>query len=198
MPRTLWWEDNQLKMIDQRVLPLAYEVLAYDDARRWPADHRHGRARCAGDRRGGRLRHGPGALRSPATHRDGLLVDLAYAKETLERGAADCGEPGFGDQPGPGLRGPSGAARHRRHPLLPSCPRRSASRMKMWRSTGAWRVRCGNHPLGREHPHPLQRRLPGNRGLRHDAGRGAVGPRPGQEHPRVGRRGRDRGCKVRG
>ena len=31
MPRTLWWENNQLKMIDQRILPLTYDVLTYDD-----------------------------------------------------------------------------------------------------------------------------------------------------------------------
>ena len=31
MKRTIWWEDNQVKMIDQRILPLHYEILAYDD-----------------------------------------------------------------------------------------------------------------------------------------------------------------------
>ena len=27
MSRTIWWEDNQVKMIDQRILPLHYEIL---------------------------------------------------------------------------------------------------------------------------------------------------------------------------
>jgi methylthioribose-1-phosphate isomerase len=31
MSRTLWWEDGQLKMIDQRLLPLAFEILTYQD-----------------------------------------------------------------------------------------------------------------------------------------------------------------------
>ena len=33
MPRTLWWEDNQVKMIDQRILPLTVRMLSYDDYR---------------------------------------------------------------------------------------------------------------------------------------------------------------------
>ena len=31
--RTVFWEDNQLKMIDQRVLPARFEVIAYSDHR---------------------------------------------------------------------------------------------------------------------------------------------------------------------
>ena len=33
MSRTIWWEDNQVKMIDQRILPLHYEILSYADYR---------------------------------------------------------------------------------------------------------------------------------------------------------------------
>ena len=33
MSRTIWWEDNQVKMIDQRILPLHYEILSYNDYR---------------------------------------------------------------------------------------------------------------------------------------------------------------------
>jgi methylthioribose-1-phosphate isomerase len=29
--RTVFWEDNQLKMIDQRILPGRFEVVAYRD-----------------------------------------------------------------------------------------------------------------------------------------------------------------------
>ena len=55
MTRTIWWEDNQVKMIDQRILPLHYEILGYADYRgRGRSDHRHGGARRAGHRRGGR------------------------------------------------------------------------------------------------------------------------------------------------
>jgi len=85
MPRTLWWEDNQLKMIDQRVLPLEYKILAYDD----PAEV----ARAITDMvvRGAPAIGAAGgfgmalaALRSPATNRDDLLGDLAEAKKTLD------------------------------------------------------------------------------------------------------------------
>ena len=31
MSRTIWWEDDQVKMIDQRILPLHYEILSYAD-----------------------------------------------------------------------------------------------------------------------------------------------------------------------
>ena len=33
MTRTIWWEDDQVKMIDQRILPLHYEILSYVDYR---------------------------------------------------------------------------------------------------------------------------------------------------------------------
>ena len=66
MPRTLWWENNQLKMIDQRILPLTYDVLSYDDYRDVAAGHhRHGRARRAGDRRGRRFGMALAALQQP-------------------------------------------------------------------------------------------------------------------------------------
>ena len=132
MPRTLWWEDNQLKMIDQRVLPLAYEVLAYDDAR----EVAHAitdmvvRGAPAIGAAGG-FGMALAALRSPATDRDGLLVDLAYAKETLERGAADCGEPELGDEPVSWTTRAIWCCATSTTSALPSCPRRSASRMKM-------------------------------------------------------------------
>ena len=29
--RTVFWEDNQLKMIDQRVLPARFEIVSYKD-----------------------------------------------------------------------------------------------------------------------------------------------------------------------
>ncbi len=85
MPRTLWWEDNQLKMIDQRILPLRYEVITYSDY--------HAVARAISDMvvRGapaigaaGAFGMALAALHSPATDRDGLLADLAQAKAVLD------------------------------------------------------------------------------------------------------------------
>ena len=85
MPRTLWWEDSQLKMIDQRVLPLKYEILAYDDDRevaRAITDMVVRGAPAIGA--AGGFGMALAALRSPATDRDGLLSDLRHAKETLD------------------------------------------------------------------------------------------------------------------
>ncbi len=85
MPRTLWWEDNQLKMIDQRILPLRYEVIAYSDY--------HAVAEAITDMvvRGAPAIGAAGgfgmalaALQSPACDRDSLLVDLAQAKAVLD------------------------------------------------------------------------------------------------------------------
>ncbi len=85
MTRTLWWEDNQLKMIDQRVLPLRFEVLSYSD--------HHAVARAIADMvvRGAPAIGAAGgfgmalaALQSAATDRDGLLADLAQAKAVLD------------------------------------------------------------------------------------------------------------------
>lgn len=85
MTRTLWWEDNQLKMIDQQVLPLRFEVLSCSD--------HHTVARAIANMV---VRGAPAigaaagfgmalaALQSAATDRDGLLADLARAKATLD------------------------------------------------------------------------------------------------------------------
>ena len=85
MPRTLWWEDNQLKMIDQRVLPLEYKVLAYDDAREVACAITDMVVRGApAIGAAGGFGMALAALRSPATNRDGLLSDLGDAKKTLD------------------------------------------------------------------------------------------------------------------
>lgn len=85
MPRTLWWENHQLKMIDQRVLPLTYTVLSYDDY--------HEVAQAITDMvvRGAPAIGAAGAYgmalaayQSGATGRDSLLLDLTAAKKTLD------------------------------------------------------------------------------------------------------------------
>ena len=85
MPRTIWWEDNQVKMIDQRILPLHYEVLGYTDY--------HAVAAAITDMvvRGAPAIGAAGgfgmalaARQSRATDRDGLLADLAHAKAVLD------------------------------------------------------------------------------------------------------------------
>ena len=30
MTRTVWWEEGRVKMIDQRILPLVFEIATYD------------------------------------------------------------------------------------------------------------------------------------------------------------------------
>jgi methylthioribose-1-phosphate isomerase len=85
MPRTVWWEDGQLKMVDQRLLPLVFEVLSYA--------HYEDVATAIGDMV---VRGAPAigaaaafgmalaAQQSPANAREGLLSDLSRAKDLLD------------------------------------------------------------------------------------------------------------------
>ncbi len=85
MPRTLWWEDNQLKMIDQRVLPLIFTVLAYQDYRDVATAITDMVVRGApAIGAAGGFGMALAALQSPATDRDSLLLDLATARQTLD------------------------------------------------------------------------------------------------------------------
>ena len=85
MSRTLWWEDNQLKMIDQRILPLRYEILSYDEYREVAAAITDMVVRGApAIGAAGGFGMALAALQSPATGRDSLLIDLAQAKQALD------------------------------------------------------------------------------------------------------------------
>jgi methylthioribose-1-phosphate isomerase len=83
--RTIWWADGQVKMIDQRILPLQFEILSYTDY--------HVVATAITDMviRGAPAIGAAGAygmalaaLQSPASDRDSLLIDLETAKATLD------------------------------------------------------------------------------------------------------------------
>lgn len=85
MTRTLWWEDYQLKMIDQRVLPLRFEVLSYSDYRAVAqaiTDMVVRGAPAIGA--AGGFGMALAALQSTAADREGLLTDLAQAKAVLD------------------------------------------------------------------------------------------------------------------
>ena len=85
MSRTLWWEDNELKMIDQRVLPLVYRVESYtryEDVATAIRDMVVRGAPAIGAAGGFGMALAANA--GPATERDALLADLARAKETLD------------------------------------------------------------------------------------------------------------------
>jgi methylthioribose-1-phosphate isomerase len=85
MTRTLWWEDNQVKMIDQRILPLQYEILSYDDYRSVAEAIRDMVVRGApAIGAAGGFGMALAALQSHAQDRDGLLIDLAQAKAVLD------------------------------------------------------------------------------------------------------------------
>lgn len=85
MPRTLWWEDNQLKMIDQRILPLRYEILAYTGYREVAAAITDMVVRGApAIGAAGGFGMALAALQSPAADRDSFLIDLAQARQTLD------------------------------------------------------------------------------------------------------------------
>ena len=85
MTRTLWWEDNQLKMIDQRVLPLTFTVLSYgryEDVAQAITDMVVRGAPAIGATGGFGM--ALAASQSPARDRDSLLIDLAQAKAVLD------------------------------------------------------------------------------------------------------------------
>jgi methylthioribose-1-phosphate isomerase len=85
MSRTIWWEDNQVKMIDQRILPLQYEILSYSDYRAVAAAITDMVVRGApAIGAAGAYGMALAALQSPATDRDSLLIDLAQARPVLD------------------------------------------------------------------------------------------------------------------
>jgi methylthioribose-1-phosphate isomerase len=83
--RTIWWEDGQVKMIDQRILPLEFEIASYYDYRavaRAIADMVIRGAPAIGA--AGAYGMALAAQQSPAYDRDNLLGDLEMAKKTLD------------------------------------------------------------------------------------------------------------------
>ena len=98
MTRTLWWEDNQVKMIDQRILPLQYEILSYDDYRAVAeaiTDMVVRGAPAIGA--AGGFGMALAALQSPARDRDSLLADLTAGQSRARRGPTHRGQPELGD-----------------------------------------------------------------------------------------------------
>jgi len=85
MTRTIWWEDDQVKMIDQRILPLRFEVQSYRDYREVAAAIRDMVIRGA-PAIGAAAGFGMAlaAQQSPATDVEALLADLARAKAVLD------------------------------------------------------------------------------------------------------------------
>ena len=105
MTRTIWWEDNQVKMIDQRILPLQYEILSYDDFRAVAeaiTDMVVRGAPAIGA--AGGFGMALAALQSPARDRDSLLRDLARGQSRAGRGPAHRGQPELGDDADHGRR----------------------------------------------------------------------------------------------
>ncbi len=85
MPRTLWWQDGQLMMIDQRALPLAFEVRAcsrYEDVALAIRDMVVRGAPAIGA--AGAYGMALAAQQSAATNRKDLLADLVHAKSLLD------------------------------------------------------------------------------------------------------------------
>ena len=83
--RTIWWENGQVRMIDQRILPLEFEIVTYSDYRAVAKSItdmviRGAPAIGAAGAYGMAL----AAQQSPAIDRDGLLADLEVAKMVLD------------------------------------------------------------------------------------------------------------------
>ena len=85
MTRTIWWEDGQVKMIDQRLLPLTFEIASfsrYQDVAAAITDMVIRGAPAIGA--AGGFGMALAAQQSPATTRDGLLAELSQAKAVLD------------------------------------------------------------------------------------------------------------------
>ncbi len=83
--RTIWWENSQVRMIDQRILPLKFEIVSYSDHRAVAKSItdmviRGAPAIGAAGAYGMAL----AAQQSPAIDRDSLLADLEAAKKVLD------------------------------------------------------------------------------------------------------------------
>ena len=83
--RTIWWENGQVRMIDQRILPLEFEIVTYSDYRAVAKSItdmviRGAPAIGAAGAYGMAL----AAQQSPAIDRDSLLADLVAAKKVLD------------------------------------------------------------------------------------------------------------------
>jgi methylthioribose-1-phosphate isomerase len=85
MSRTIWWENRTVKMIDQRILPLQYEILSHDDYRAVAAAITDMVVRGApAIGAAGGFGMALAAFQSSATDRDSLLGDLAQAQAVLD------------------------------------------------------------------------------------------------------------------
>jgi methylthioribose-1-phosphate isomerase len=85
MARTIWWEDRQVKMIDQRILPLHYEILGYADYRDVAEAITEMVVRGApAIGAAGAYGMALAALQSPARDRNSLLTDLVVAQAVLD------------------------------------------------------------------------------------------------------------------
>jgi methylthioribose-1-phosphate isomerase len=85
MTRTVWWENGQVKMIDQRILPQVFEIVSYErhqDVARGITDMVVRGAPAIGA--AGAFGMALAAQQSPARDRDSLLADLSQAKEALD------------------------------------------------------------------------------------------------------------------
>jgi methylthioribose-1-phosphate isomerase len=83
--RTVWWEENRLKLIDQRALPLVQQVVScacHEDAAAAIRDMAVRGAPAIGA--AGAFGMVLAAQQSPARDRQGLLSDLARAKDLLD------------------------------------------------------------------------------------------------------------------
>ncbi len=83
--RTVFWEDNKVKMIDQRLLPGEFVIAEFDSVEGVAASIRDMAVRGA-PAIGATAAYGMAlaAYAGPAQDRDGLLNDLRAAKATLD------------------------------------------------------------------------------------------------------------------
>ena len=147
--RTVFWDykTNEFKMIDQRQLPGTFEVLAYHDHKTVAqaiTDMVVRGAPAIGAAAGFAL--ALAGFESASTSTSGLLADLEAASATLKAARPTAVNLAWaldrimGEvSPSPSGRGARGEGESRISSVKKSLKKPSASRMKMSRSTSAWR-----------------------------------------------------------
>ena len=187
--RTVFWEDNKVKMIDQRLLPHELVIAEYDRV--------EGVAYSIADMvvRGAPAIGATGAygmalaaLNSPATKRDELLADLIAAKKMLDASRPTAVNLSWATARLLDLA---------EHTVLPNVDDLRSALLAEAEAVADEDVeinrRMGFHgaaliPDGANLPAPLQHRRPGGGRFWHGAGRRLRLPGTGQAHSRVGGR----------
>ena len=190
--RSIWLEPDgwSVGVIDQTALPHRFVTLRLTTLDRGRArDSRHADPWRAADRRDGGLRHLSGRAGRPVGRGAGARLCGAAARRGRRRStctgrSTKCGRRCATGRPTTGSRRPIGGPRRSPTRTSPSTGRSAGTGVTLIEAIAAAQEtgRAG------QHPHPLQRRLAGDRRCRHRDRADLRGARPRHPGPRLGGR----------